>query len=477
MRAQSETDANVVGAGPNGLAAAITLARAGRSVRLLEMRDTVGGAARSGAITLPGFVHDVGASVFPLGVASPFLRTLPLEELGVKWIHPSAPLAHPLDDGTAAILEPSLAAMTATLGADGPAWRSLVEPFAGAAESLLREILAPPHVPAHPLLLARFGLHALRPACGLAATRFRTPHARALFAGLSAHDTQPPDYPATSAFGLLFAILGHTTGWPIVAGGTQKFSDALAAHFRSLGGEIETGRRVASLDELPPARATLLDVTPRQFAALAGSRLAASERNRVARFRYGPGIFKVDWALKAPIPWRAAACARAATVHVGGAIDEIAANEKAVARGEIPRSPFLILVQPTLFDPSRAPAGQHTAWAYCRVPNGSDADMLAAVEAQVERFAPGFRDCILARHTLGPAQLEALNPNLVGGDIAGGAMNLGQLLTRPFVKSNPYATGLPGVYLCSSSTPPGGGVHGMCGFHAATAVLRRELHR
>ncbi|HWA85051.1 MAG TPA: NAD(P)/FAD-dependent oxidoreductase, partial [Opitutus sp.] len=378
MPSSASRDAVVVGSGPNGLSAAVELARAGYFVRLLELRENIGGAARSAALTLPGFVHDVGSSVFPLGVASPFFRTLPLAQFDVQWIHPSAPLAHPFDDGTAGILEPSLATMTAALGADGPAWNSLLKPLAACVEPLLREILAPPHLPRHPLVLARFGLPGLRSGRSLASSRFRAESTRALFAGLSAHHTQPLDYPTTAAFGLLFAMLGHTTGWPIVAGGTQKLSDALAALLRSLGGEIETGRRITSLDEVPRARATLLDLTPRQFAALAGARLAAGERSRLERFRYGPGIFKVDWALSAPIPWRASACARAATVHVGGSLDEIAANEEAVARGELPRSPFLILVQPSLFDSSRAPAGKHTAWAYCRVPNGSAADMLPA---------------------------------------------------------------------------------------------------
>ncbi len=467
-------DAIVVGSGPNGLSAAITLAREGRRVLVIEAAATVGGGARSAEVTLPGFVHDLCSTVHPMGVGSPFLRTLPLEKHGVRWIQPPAPAAHPMDDGSAAVLERSVAATAATLGADGPAYSRMMEPLLGTWELLADEILAPLHFPSHPWILARFGVKAIRSGRGLAESLFRDPAARALFAGMAGHSILPLESPASAAFGIVLGLFGHAVGWPVVAGGSQRLSDALAAHLRSLGGEIQTGTRVSSLSELPPARAVLLDVTPRQFNAIAsGGR--NPRRRRMENFRYGPGVFKVDWALGGPIPWTAPDCARAGTVHVGGTLDEIAASEAAMARGEISDRPFVLLTQPSLFDRSRAPAGKEVAWAYCHVPNGCDRDRLSAIESQVERFAPGFRDRILARHTTTPAQLEAYNANCVGGDVSGGANDIAQLFTRPLVQADPYATGIPGVYLCSASTPPGGGVHGMCGHNAALAVLRREL--
>jgi phytoene dehydrogenase-like protein len=464
-------DAIVVGAGPNGLAAAIALARAGVSVRVLEAADAVGGGARSAELTLPGFVHDVCSAIHPLAVASPFLRTVPLEAHGVEWIQPPAALAHPFDDGTAALLERSPEATGRTLGPDGERWRRLFAPLARDAHSLLEDVLAPVHVPAHPLALARFGARGALPASALARITFRGPRARGLFAGLAAHSMLPLERLPSAAFGLMLGLLGHAVGWPLARGGSQTISDGLAAHLRSLGGEIETGRPVESLGELGAAGVVLLDVTPRGFLAIAGDLLPGGYRRRLGRYRYGPGVFKLDWALDGPIPWRAEACAGAATVHLGGTLAEIATSERAPERGEVAERPYVLLAQQSLFDPTRAPAGRHTAWAYCHVPNGSSVDMTERIERQVERFAPGFRERILTRSALGPAELEQHNVNNVGGDINGGAADLRQLLTRPVAGRSAYATPLPGVFLCSSSTPPGGGVHGMCGYHAAQAAL------
>jgi phytoene dehydrogenase-like protein len=465
-------DAIVVGAGPNGLAAAIVLAREGFSVRVVEAAETVGGGARSAELTLPGFVHDVCSAIHPLGIASPLFRTLPLTEHGLEWIDPPAALAHPFDDGTAALLERSPEAVALGLGDDEDRWRRLFAPLVRDAEPLLDEVLAPMHLPTHPVALARFGARAAPPATGLARLSFRGAKARGLFAGLAAHSMLPLGRPPSAAFGLMLGLLGHAVGWPLPRGGSQRISDALASYLRTLGGEIETGRRVESLAELGDARAVLLDVTPRGLLALAGERLPSRYRRRLERYRYGSGVFKLDWALDGPIPWRAEECARAATVHLGATLEEIADSEASPARGEIVERPYVLLAQQSLFDPTRAPAGQHTAWAYCHLPNGSTVDMTERIESQVERFAPGFRERILARSALGPADLERHNANYVGGDINGGAATLSQLLTRPVARLSPYTTPLPGVFLCSSSTPPGGGVHGMCGYHAARAALR-----
>jgi phytoene dehydrogenase-like protein len=465
-------DAVVVGAGPNGLAAAIEMACAGLSVRVLEAADTVGGGARSAELTLPGFVHDVCSAIHPLGIASPFFRSLPLADHGLEWVEPPAALAHPFDDGGAALLARSPDAAMPTLGEDDERWRRLFAPLVRDPESLLDEILAPLHVPAHPLTLARFGLRALLPATTVARRSFRGARARGLFAGLAAHSMLPLERPASAAFGLMLGLLGHAVGWPFPRGGSQALSDALASYLRSLGGEIETGRRVESLAELGETRLVVLDVTPRGLLELAGDRLPDRYRRRLERYRYGPGVFKLDWALAGPIPWRADECSRAATVHLGATLEEIAASEAAPAQNRSAERPYVLLAQQSLFDPTRAPAGRHTAWAYCHVPNGSSVDMTEQVESQVERFAPGFRERILARSALGPADLERSNPNYVGGDINGGLADLRQLLTRPVARWSPYSTPLPGVFLCSASTPPGGGVHGMCGFHAARAALR-----
>jgi phytoene dehydrogenase-like protein len=469
----ADVDAVVVGSGPNGLAAAIVLARAGVSVRVLEAADTVGGGARSAELTLPGFVHDVCSAIHPLGMASPFFRTLPLSEHGVEWIDPPAALAHPFDDGTAVLLERSPEAAAVGLGADERRWRKLFAPLVRDAEPLLEDLLGPLRVPAHPLTLAGFSVRAAPPATLLARLALRGEKGRGVFAGLSAHSMLRLDRPPSAAFGLTLGLLAHAVGWPLPRGGSQRISDALASYLRSLGGEIETGRRVESLAELGEPRAVLLDVTPRGLLALAGDRLPERYRRGLERYRYGPGVFKLDWALDGPIPWRAEGCARAATVHLGATLEEIAASELAAARGRVAENPYVLLAQQSLFDATRAPAGEHTAWAYCHVPNGSTVDMTERIEAQIERFAPGFRDRILARSALGPAEMERYNANYVGGDINAGAATLSQLFTRPVARVSPYTTPLPGVFLCSASTPPGGGVHGMCGYHAARAALRR----
>jgi phytoene dehydrogenase-like protein len=465
-------DAVVVGAGPNGLSAGIALARAGRSVLLVEAGETVGGGCRSRELTQPGFLHDVCSAIHPMGVLSPFFRTLPLADFGLAWVQPPSPLAHPLDGRPAAVLERSVDATAATVGGDGAAYRRLMEPLVRDADVVMRDLVGPLRVPSRPLVAARFGLSALRSAEGLARGRFEGHEARALFAGCAAHSCLRLDEPASAGIGLLLMLAGHAAGWPLARGGSQAIADALARYFQSLGGVIETGRRVGALSELPPSAAVLLDVTPRQVVALGSDRLPAGYLKALSRYRYGPGVFKLDWALDGPIPWRDPACARAATVHVGGTLDEIAASEAAVSGGEHPEKPFVLVAQQSLFDPSRAPDGKQTGWAYCHVPNGSTVDMTARIEAQVERFAPGFRDRILARSRLSTAEFEAYNANYVGGDIAGGLTNLGQLFTRPVARLVPYATPVKGVYICSSSTPPGAGVHGLCGYFAAQAALR-----
>jgi len=465
-------DAVVVGSGPNGLAAAIVMAQAGRSVLLIEARETIGGGCRSAELTLPGFVHDVCSAIHPLGLGSPFFKTLPLADHGLEWIHPPAPVAHPLDDGTAVVVERSIEETAAGLGPDAAAYRRLMGPLAAEWDTLAPELLAPLHLPRSPLAMARFGLKAIRSARGFAQARFQGDRARAVFAGIAGHAILPLEQTATAAIGLVLGVLTHAVGWPLPRGGSRRIAEALAAHLRSLGGEIRTGSPVESLDALPPARAVLCDVTPRQLLKIAGDRLVGRYRRRLESYRYGPAAFKLDFALAGSIPWKAAECARAATVHLGGTLDEIAASEAAVARGEHPERPFVLLVQPSPFDASRAPVGRHTAWAYCHVPNGSTFDMRARIEAQIERFAPGFRDLVLARSVLTPARLQDMNANYVGGDINGGAQDLGQMFTRPVARRVPYSTPVRGLYICSSSTPPGGGVHGMCGYHAARAALK-----
>jgi len=473
MAKHNDYDAIVIGAGPNGLAAAISLAREGLSVLVLEARDTIGGGTRTAELTLPGFAHDVCSAVHPLGVASPFFRTLPLEEHGLEWIHPAIPLAHPLDDGTAAVLERSIETTSRKLGSDAAAYRKLMAPLVAGWDGLAGDLLGPLSVPPrHPFILARFGLHAIRSARGLAESTFKSEHARALFAGMAGHSMLPLERSPTAAFGLLLGITGHTVGWPIARGGSQRIADALECYLRSLGGEMVTGALVESIDDLPSARAIVCDVTPRQLLHMAGHRLPPGYRRNLGRYRYGPGVFKLDLALDGPIPWEAEACARAGTVHVGGSLPEIAVAERTVWRGEHPENPLVLLAQQSLFDPSRAPAGKHTVWAYCHVPHGSTVDMTDRIEAQIERFAPGFRERILARSTKSAVDMERYNPNYIGGDINGGIQDLWQHFTRPTFRLVPYSTPVKGLYLCSSSTPPGGGVHGMCGYFAARAALR-----
>jgi phytoene dehydrogenase-like protein len=511
-----KADAIVVGSGPNGLAAAIRLAQAGWRVVVVESAATPGGGVRSAELTRPGFVHDICSSVYPMTVCSPFLRTLPLKEHGLDWIFPPAPLAHPFDDGSAALLHHSLEETVAGLGQDGDAYRRLIGSLAPRWQDLLADALAPLHFPRHPFLMARFGLRGLRSARGLARSAFKTERARGLFAGLAAHSILPLEELSTAAVGLMFGVTAHAAGWPIVRGGSQQLTNALVSYLKSLGGQVVTGCTVESLDQLPQARAVLLDVTPRQFLKIAGHGSTsagashdhggdhdspavsgwASYKRKLERYRYGAGAYKIDWALSCPVPWRAPECRLAATVHLGATLDEICESERrpweAMSRGEqgsaawTSERPFVLFAQPSLFDPSRAPASnvlgpparagvardgaQHTAWGYCHVPNGYTGDMTIAIENQIERFAPGFRDCILARSVMGPIALERHNPNLVGGDVAGGAMCLGQLFLRP--TASLYRTSLPKIYLCSSSTPPGPGVHGMCGYWAAEAALK-----
>jgi phytoene dehydrogenase-like protein len=468
-------DAIVVGAGPNGLAAAIELAGAGRSVRVLERAQQVGGGARTTELTLPGFRHDVCSAVHPLAAGSPFFGRTGLERHGLELMYPSIEAAHPLDGGTAVVLRRSIAETAGGLGADGGAYTSLIEPFAGRWPALAEIVLAPPRLPRDPLLAARFGWVGVRSAQALASRSFSGPRARALLAGMAAHAMRPLDAPGTAAFGIVLLALGHAVGWPVARGGSQAIVDAMRAELESLGGVVETERDVRSLRDLPEARAILFDTSPNQVLEICGRELPARYRAALARYRYGPGVFKVDYALDGPVPWTAPDCHEAGTVHLGGSFEEIAAGEGAVSRGAHPERPYVLVAQPGVVDPSRAPAGKHTLWAYCHVPNGSDVDMSGPIERQIERFAPGFSDLVLARATRGPAQMEAENPNYVGGDIDGGLASLRQTLIRPAPRLCPYATPNPRIFLCSASTPPGGGVHGMCGHYAARAVLGRAL--
>lgn len=466
-------DAVVIGSGPNGLAAAIALARAGARVRVVEAREEIGGGTRTAALTLPGFAHDVCSGCHPMAVLSPFFRTLPLAAHGLRWLTGSASVAHPFDDQPAVLLRRSLDATADGLGEDGGAYRALLAPFLRDPHALLADLLGPLRLPVHPLRLARFGLIGLQPSTMALHRRFHGVRARALFAGCAAHSILPLRWPLTAAVGMIFALSGHVADWPVAAGGSRAIAGALAGHLRELGGRIDLGRRVQRLADLPPARVALFDTSPAQLADVCEPILPAAYVRRLRRYRYGPGVFKLDWALDGPIPWRDPRCLEAATVHVGGTPEEIAAAEAAVWRGEHPRRPFVMVVQQSQLDPSRAPAGRHTGYAYCHVPAGSEVDCTEAIEGQLERFAPGFRDRILARHRLTPADLARDNPNYVGGAIAGGVADLFQFFARPVARLDPYSTPHPRLFICSASTPPGGGVHGMCGYFAARSALRR----
>ncbi|MEY4510796.1 MAG: hypothetical protein RLZZ450_2918 [Pseudomonadota bacterium] len=468
-------DAVVVGSGPNGLAAAIRLAQAGFRTLLVEAHERVGGGLRTDELTLPGFRHDYCAAIHTMGVISPYYTQLPLAEHGLKWAFPEASVAHPLDDRPAAMLEASLDQTAASLGRDARSYTRMLAPFLRNPHGLLRDLMAPLGIPKHPLAMLRFGLMALRPASWLA-RRFETPEARALFAGCAAHSILPLDAWGTAAFGLIFLLTGHIERWPAVVGGSEELAKALLGTFVSLGGQVSTGRRIGKLSDLPPARVVLFDLAPKALSAIAASALPARYLGRLARYDYGPGVFKLDYALSAPIPWKDPNCARASTVHLGGTFEEIAAGEGMVWRGQLPDRPYVLLCQQSHFDSTRAPAGKHTGYAYCHVPPGYEGDATRQIEDQIERFAPGFRDTILARHVTRPSDFEAHNSSYVGGAVTGGAAHLTQLFTRPVARLDPYSTPNPHLFLCSGSTPPGGGVHGMCGFYAAQSAIRR-LHK
>jgi phytoene dehydrogenase-like protein len=462
----------VVGSGPNGLAAAITLARNNQKVLVLEAFDTSGGGTRTKELMLPGFKHDVCSAIHPLGLGSPFFQTLPLDKYGLEWLQPRYSVAHPLDDGTVAHLESSLPASAGSMGVDAKAYSFLMQPFAKNWHKLAHEFLGPLRFPRYPLTMAHFGVNALLSAKMLTKLYFRGNHAPALFAGLAAHSFLPMEQMPSAAFGLVLGALAHAVGWAIPKGGSQAITQAMADYLTDLGGEIVTNHYVKSLEELPPSKAVLLNLTPRQIIKLAGNKLPEKYLRRLEKYRYGAGVFKLDLALDGVIPWRAEACKHAGTVHLGGTFEEIAESERAVKHGLHPEKPYVLLAQQSLFDTTRAPAGKHTLWAYCHVPSGSTKDMTTAIENQIERFAPGFKQKILARHTMDAVAMEAYNPNYIGGDINGGIQDFGQLFTRPTIRLNPYSTPVRGLYICSSATPPGGGVHGMCGYFAAKATLK-----
>jgi phytoene dehydrogenase-like protein len=472
----SSHDAIVVGAGPNGLAAAIVLARAGLSVLVVEGSSTIGGGAHTEELTLPGIRHDVCSAVHPLAAASPLFTALPLADHGLEWIEPPVALAHPLDGLPPALLTRDIELGAHSLGVDAGAYRSLMEPLACAWPRLALDILAPLHIPRHPLLLGRFSAIGAQSAQRLVSHRFSGAHARALIGGIASHAVQPLSQAGTAAIGLVLAVAGHRVGWPIPRGGARSIAAALGSYFTKLGGRIETGTWVRSLAELPTSRAVLLDLTPRQVLGVADRLLPSRYKRALGRYRYGPGVYKVDWALADAVPWRADECRQAGTLHLGGSFEEFAAAEQAVAKGEHPEHPTILVSQPSSFDKTRAPAGRHVLWGYCHVPNDSTVDMLPRIEAQIERFAPGFGERVLARHVMTTADLEARNPNLVGGDVGGGANTLRQVFLRPVARWHPCKTPVKGLYICSASTPPGGGVHGMCGYHAAKTALEDVFH-
>ena len=469
-------DAVVVGSGPNGLAAAIELARAGRKVKLFEGQPTFGGGARSAELTLPGFTHDLCSAIHPLAASSPFFQSLPLHQHGLIWLHPQAQLAHPLDDGTAAVLERSLDATAATLGPDGEKWIRLMRPFVDRWDDFKAALFNPvTRIPSSPLLLARLGIHALRPAFDFAEEEFEGPLAKALFAGCAAHSFARLTAPLTSSLGFALAVSGHAVGWPTPRGGTQQLTNALLGYFRSLGGEAQAGFPVQSLDQLPEAKAYVFDTSAQVMARVCGPQLPPRYHRAIARFRSGPAAFKLDYALDGPMPWAAEACRRAGTVHLGGTLGMVTQSEAETNDGLPPQRPYVLVAQQSLFDDTRAPAGKHTLWAYCHVPNGSTFDMTSRIEAQLERFAPGFQKLVLHRATRTPSDFEAGNSNYAGGDISAGSIDGLQLFFRPVFSATPWVTPNPKIFLCSASTPPGPGVHGMCGFWAAREVLERAL--
>jgi phytoene dehydrogenase-like protein len=468
-------DAVIVGSGPNGLAAAITLQQAGLAVLVLEGKDTVGGGARSAELTLPGFIHDICSAIHPLAVGSPFFKTLPLAEHGLEYIYPTYAAAHPFDDGTAAVLQNSVEDTALSLRADKQAYLKLIKPLVKDWPEIAGDVLGPLHFPKDPVALAKFGIRALTSADYLS-KKFKTQEGKGLWAGMAAHSIQPLSNLATSAIGLVLMVTAHQGGWPIPKGGSQQISNALASYFISIGGKIETNFYVVSMDQLPSAHAVLFDVTPEQLLKIAGHKFSALYKWQLRRYRYGMGVFKIDWALDGPTPFTAEACTLAGTIHLGNTFEEIAEGEQMIWNGKHVEKPFVLFAQQSLFDPSRAPSGKHTAWAYCHVPNGSVVDMTERIEKQVERFAPGFRDRIIARRTFNTLEIEAYNPNYEGGDINGGVIDIGQIFTRPALRLSPYRTSAKGIYICSSSTPPGGGVHGMCGVHAAHRALNDVFH-
>ena len=467
----TDYDAIVVGSGPNGLAAAITLRQEGLSVLVIEGKDSVGGGLRSAELTLPSFVHDVCSAIHPLAIGSPFFNTLPLDAHGLSYVFPDLAAAHPFDDGNVAVLDRSIDETARLLGADEQVYLDLFKPLVRDWPDIAPDVLGPLHFPKHPVAMAKFGLNALTSA-GYLAKRFKTREAKGLWAGMAAHSIQPLSNLTTSAIGLVLMTAAHLKGWPIPVGGSKEIANALASYFISLGGQIETGHFVKSLEELPSSKTVLFDVTPKQLLQIAGHKFSALYKWQLEKYRYGMGVFKVDWALDGPIPFTAEQARKAGTVHLGNTIEEITLSEQLSWQGKHAEKPFVLLAQQSLFDDTRAPEGKHTAWAYCHVPNGSVKDMTNEIEAQVERFAPGFRDLILAKHAMNTAEVESYNPNYIGGDINGGVIDLGQIFTRPALRSSPYRTSAKGLYICSSSTPPGGGVHGMCGYHAAKQALK-----
>jgi phytoene dehydrogenase-like protein len=466
-----EYDAIVIGSGPNGLSAAIALKQAGLSVLILEAKQTIGGGLRSEELTLPGFIHDVCSAIHPLAAGSPFFNSLPLEQYGLEFIYPEIAAAHPFDGGSEAVLKGSVEETANNLGIDRGSYLELLAPLVNRWPDLAPDILAPLHYPKYPLDLVSFGLNAIKSASSLA-QRFKSKEARGLWAGMAAHSMQSLSNSTSAAAGLVLLATGHTKGWPVPKGGSKKIALALASYFLALGGKIETGIHVKSMSDIPSSRILLFDLTPKQILEIAGEHFSTVYKWQLKRYRYGMGVYKIDWALDGPIPFTSARCQSAGTVHLGNTFEEIADGEQMTSEGKHPEKPFVLLAQQSLIDPSRAPQGKQTAWAYCHVPNGSEKDMTEAIENQVERFAPGFRDLILAKHTMNTKEMEAYNPNYIGGDINGGVIDMGQLFTRPALRISPYKTSAKGIYICSSSTPPGGGVHGMCGYHAAKQSLK-----